>query len=97
VTGARPASRGRFARTRRILVGQDTAALGDAAEREHDGVDLMRVRIDASLTLRRSRAGLLVGAAPADEIFRLETPLDRVNQAVAHAQITPVPSVSHSS
>jgi len=48
------------------LVSQNAAAFRDATERKHDGVDLMWVRIDAPLPLRRRRPGLLIGAALAD-------------------------------
>ncbi|MCX5747961.1 MAG: hypothetical protein NT062_36330 [Proteobacteria bacterium] len=63
------------------LVGKDASTLGNAAEGEHDSIDLVRVRIDPALALRRCDARLLVAATAADEVLRIEAPLDRVKHA----------------
>jgi hypothetical protein len=60
------------------LVGEDAASFGNSTEREHDGVDLVGIRIDSPLPLRRSCAGLFVGATAAYEVLRLVSPLDSV-------------------
>ena len=53
------------------LVGQDTAALRDPLQREHDRVDLVRVRVDTALTLRGCVATSLASAASADQVLRV--------------------------
>jgi hypothetical protein len=60
------------------LISKDAAAFAEAAKSEHDGIDLMRIWVDPALALRRSRTGMLVGSATADEIFRCEATLDRM-------------------
>ena len=54
------------------LVGQNTAALRNAPQREHHRVDLMRVGIYPSATLRRNLPPTLAGAAQTHEILGVD-------------------------
>jgi hypothetical protein len=60
------------------FVGEDAAAFGEATKREHDGIDLMWIGVNAALALRRSGARMLVGSATAYEILCCKATLDRV-------------------
>ena len=51
------------------FVGEDAATLSKASKREDHRVDLMWVRIDAGLPLRRGVALAVVGSADADEVL----------------------------
>ena len=66
------------------LVGKDAAALGDAAQREHDRIDLVRVGIDASLALARGIAPLLVRPSQADQILGKQPTLNGSELAWSH-------------
>jgi hypothetical protein len=51
------------------LVGKNAAAHRNSSQREDDGVDLVRVRVDSSATLRGSVALLLIGSTATDEFL----------------------------
>ena len=51
------------------FVGEDAAALAKTPEREDHRVDLMRIRIDPRLALRRRVALAVVRPADADEVL----------------------------
>ena len=60
------------------LVGEDAASLFQSPEREDHGVDLVGVRIDAGLPLRRGIALAIVRAADADEVLCEHAEVERV-------------------
>ena len=62
------------------LVGEDAATLGDTAQREHDGVDLVRVRVDPPAALRRHLPPTFASAPEADQLFRVVTTMDRMHR-----------------
>ena len=62
------------------LVGEDAASLRDATQREHDGVDLMRVGVDSPTALRRYLPPALAGAPESDQFFRVVTTMNGVHR-----------------
>src|SRR4051794_21775595 len=62
------------------LVREDAAALAHAPECKNDGVDLMRIRIDAAAALRGGIAATFGGAPQAQELFSDETAMDGMRQ-----------------
>ena len=64
------------------LVREDAAPLGNAAERERHGLDLVRVRIHPSAPLRRHVAALLARPAPPDELLGMVAAMDGVQRNV---------------
>ena len=62
------------------LVGEDAAALRDATQREHDGVDLMRVGVDSPAALRRHLPPAFAGAPEADQFLRVVTTMNGVHR-----------------
>ena len=62
------------------LVGEDAATLGDAAQREHDGVDLARVGVDPPAALRGHLPPTFASAPEANELFRVVTTMDGMHR-----------------
>ena len=62
------------------FVGEDAAALAEAPEREDHRVDLVRVRIDPRLPLRRRVALAVVRPADADEVLGEHAEVERMER-----------------
>src|SRR5690349_17158611 len=58
------------------FVGQDAASFRNAAEREDDGVYLVRVRVDSTAPLSSGIASVLIGASQACKVFGEQPTMD---------------------
>ena len=61
------------------FVGQDAAAFRDAAQREHDGVDLVRVGVDAPAALRSHLPPAFAGRPQPDQFLRVVATVNRMH------------------
>ena len=60
------------------LIGEDAVAIGDARQREDDGIDLVRIRIDPRAALGGELTPVLVGAPAPDEVLDEEQAMEEM-------------------
>ena len=74
------------------FVGQDAAAFRDAAQREHDGVDLVRVGVDAPAALRRHLPPAFAGGPQPDQFLRVVAAVDGMHGHGKVRRVATLPS-----